>query len=75
MVALEIDANDISQERIKLAASFQETQIYSSLLRTKLENQEFISKAPAKVKEEMERKYGEVEAKLKALKERLEKLG
>ena len=67
-------SGDIEKERAKTEKEIHETESYLESIRGKLGNQEFISKAPVKVKEEMERKYGEAEAKLKALKERLEKL-
>jgi len=65
---------DIEKERAKMEKEIADTERYLASTREKLKNQEFLSKAPTKVKEDMETKYGEAEAKLKALKERLEKL-
>jgi valyl-tRNA synthetase len=65
---------DVAKERAKTEKEIEETQNYLASLEGKLKNQEFLSKAPAKVKEDMERKYGEAQAKLGALKERLGKL-
>ena len=65
---------DVGKERAKAEKELEEIQKYIASTETKLKNEEFLSKAPAKVKEEMERKYAEAEAKLAALKERLEKL-
>ncbi len=66
---------DIAKERAKAEKEIAETEKYLNATRGKLANQEFLSKAPPKVKEDMERKYAEAEEKLKALKDRLEKLG
>jgi valyl-tRNA synthetase len=66
---------DIAKERAKAEKEIAETENYLNATRGKLANQEFLSKAPPKVKEDMERKYAEAEEKLKALKDRLEKLG
>jgi valyl-tRNA synthetase len=65
---------DIEKERGKIQKEIEDAGNYVRSLTEKLGNHEFLAKAPVKVKEEMERKYGEAEAKLKALKERLEKL-
>lgn len=65
---------DVEKERAKTEKDIEETQKYIASLTGKLKNQEFLAKAPTKVKEDMEAKYGEAEAKLVALKERLEKL-
>ena len=51
-----------------------ETEAYIGSVSVKMKNQEFMAKAPTKVREEMERKYGEAHAKLVALKERAENL-
>lgn len=65
---------DVEKERAKAEKEIEEIEKYIASTETKLKNEEFLSKAPAKVKEEMERKYGEAEAKRVALKERLTKL-
>jgi valyl-tRNA synthetase len=69
-----VGAADVEKERAKMEKEIADTERYLASTREKLKNQEFLSKAPTKVKEDMETKYGEAEAKLKALKERLEKL-
>ena len=65
---------DVEKEKAKIEKEIQETETYIKSLTGKLKNKEFISKAPAKVVEEMERKYGGAEAKLGALKVRLKKI-
>jgi len=65
---------DVAKEKAKLAKEIAETESYIASLGTKMKNEEFMAKAPLKVKEDMDRKYGEAEAKLKALKERALKL-
>ncbi len=64
-------AVDIAKERAKIEKEIEETKAYLVATGDKLRNQEFLAKAPTKVKEEMERKYGEAEAKVKVLTERL----
>ena len=64
---------DVEKERAKLEKEIAETEAYIKSFKTKLENKEFISKAPEKVRVEMETKLGDAEAKLQALKGRLGK--
>jgi valyl-tRNA synthetase len=67
-------AVDLAKEKDKLSKELADTETYIASLATKLANTEFLSKAPVKVRETMERNYGEAQAKLVALKERLAKL-
>ena len=66
---------DVAKELAKMTKEIEELETYIASLGAKMKNQEFLEKAPTKVKEEMERKYGEAEAKLVALKERQASLG
>ncbi|MEO5927832.1 MAG: valine--tRNA ligase [Patescibacteria group bacterium] len=66
---------DIEKEKAKMTKEIADTERYIASTKQKLSNKEFMAKAPAKVKEEMETKYAEAEAKLNTLKERMEKLG
>jgi valyl-tRNA synthetase len=65
---------DLGKELAKAEKEIAETESYIASLATKLKDRDFLAKAPTKVKEDMERKYGEAEAKLVALKDRLGKL-
>jgi valyl-tRNA synthetase len=65
---------DVEKEKAKTEKDIADTERYLASTREKLSNQEFLAKAPTKVKEDMETKYGEAEAKLAALKERLSNL-
>lgn len=65
---------DVAKEKAKIAKDIEETEAYIASLGTKMKNQEFMAKAPTKVKEDMDRKYGEAQAKLNALQDRLKKL-
>jgi valyl-tRNA synthetase len=65
---------DIEKERAKTEKEIADTERYLASTREKLSNQDFLAKAPSKVKEDMEAKYGEAEVKLSALKDRLSKL-
>lgn len=65
---------DLVKERAKIEKEIAETEKYLVSTKIKLENQEFISKAPPKVKEDMEKKLAEAQAKLAALQERMQKL-
>ncbi|MFA5935940.1 MAG: valine--tRNA ligase [Patescibacteria group bacterium] len=65
---------DVEKEREKTEKEIEETKKYIASLTGKLKNKEFLAKAPANVREEMETKFGEAEAKMKALTDRLEKL-
>lgn len=66
---------DVEKEKAKLVKEIVETEKYIASVTIKMKNEEFMAKAPLKVKEDMDRKYGEAEAKLKALRERQTTLG
>ena len=67
-------AIDMKKERAKTEKEVETTERYIASLGEKMKNREFMEKAPLKVKEDMDRKYGEAEAKLAALKERMKSL-
>ncbi len=67
-------AIDIKKEKAKLSKEIAETEEYIVTTGLKMKNVEFMTKAPTRVKETMEKKYGEANMKLQALKERLTKL-
>lgn len=66
---------DIAKEKDKITKELAQLEQYCSSTAAKLQNEEFLSKAPAKVKEEMERKYAEAQAKTEALQAKLKMLG
>ncbi len=71
-VALNLGATiDVEKEREKFTKEIAETESYITSQDVKLANQEFTSKAPAKVVEGMKAKRDEAAQKLAALKERL----
>ncbi len=75
MVALNlVGAIDVEKEKAKLEKEVNATESYIASLTAKLKNPDFLAKAPRQVREDMEAKYGEAEAKLAALKERVGRL-
>jgi valyl-tRNA synthetase len=64
-------AVDVEKEKAKLTKEIAETERYLATLDVKLKNKEFMSKAPAKVTDDMHAKRDAAEAKLEALKDRL----
>ena len=67
-VALDLSgAIDVEAEQARLQKEIESTQAYVSSLESRLANQEFISKAPAKVVDDMRAKLSEAQAKLAQL--------
>jgi valyl-tRNA synthetase len=66
---------DVAKEKEKIAKELAQLETYSASTEVKLQNEEFLSKAPAKVKEEMERKLAEARAKIEALRLKAKQLG
>lgn len=68
-------AIDVDAEKAKTKRDIADVEAYRSKLETQLSNEEFVSKAPGHVIEQMKDKAGEARMKLAALKERLQGLG
>lgn len=66
---------DVEKEKEKIAKELAQLETYSASTQMKLQNEEFLSKAPAKVKDEMERKLAEAQAKIEALQLKAKQLG
>jgi valyl-tRNA synthetase len=64
---------DSEKEQAKILKELKETEGYITVLKEKMKNEEFMAKAPLKVREEMDRKYAEANSKLDALKEQAKK--
>ena len=59
---------DVEKEKEKIAKELTQLEAYVVSTGEKLQNTEFLSKAPEKVKQDMERKLAEAQAKIEALK-------
>ncbi|MBU0540655.1 MAG: valine--tRNA ligase [Patescibacteria group bacterium] len=65
---------DVEKERAKLEKEVEETASYVKLVTTKLQNKEFISKAPEKVVQDLKARLDEAEIKLEALNTHIQNL-
>lgn len=66
---------DVDAERARLSKELKEAQVYKMSIKTKLDNDEFTSKAPTQVVEGIKATYVQTEERVQKLEEQLKRLG